>query len=229
MGEIVVLSLVAACNPVLITATTLMLLLPRPERLMVGWWLGAMVTSITLGMVIVFALEGSGFEKAAKNTAHPALVLTLAGLLLVAVVVLATGRDQRIKERRAKRKIAKRNGDEDKTPRWQRTLNKGSARGTFVLGLLLTLPGATYLAALDKLGKLHLSTVVTALVVIGFCFVQQLLLEIPIIAFKIAPEETPAAIDRAKAWAAAHWRSVAVYGLSVIGAGLVIVGVSELS
>ena len=225
MGEIVVLSLVAALNPVLVTATTIMLLLERPLRLMLGWWLGAMITSVTLGNVIVFALQGSGFAKSSSNKAHPAGTLALAGILLVVVVVLATGRDQRYKERRAAHKTR----DEKKEPpRWQRTLTKGSPKATFVLGLLLTFPGGAYLAALDKLGKLHYSTVATVLVVIGFCLVQQLLLEIPIIAFKIAPEQTPAAIVRAKAWAGAHWRHVAIYGLSVIVAGLLAIGINEL-
>ena len=226
MGEIVALSLVAALNPVLVTATTIMLLLDRPLRLMLGWWLGAMITSVTLGNVIVFGLKGSGFENTSKNTAHPALMLALAGILFVVVVVLATGRDKSYRERRATRKSR----DEKKEPpKWQRTLSKGSPKATFVLGLLLTLPGGSYLAALDKLGKLHYSTVATVLVVIGFCLVQQSLIEIPIIAYRIAPEETPARIDRAKAWAGAHWRLVAIYGLSVIVAGLLAIGINELT
>jgi len=36
--------------------TTLMLLLPRPERPMLCYWLGAMLTSLTLGRVIGFCL-----------------------------------------------------------------------------------------------------------------------------------------------------------------------------
>ena len=229
MGEILVLSLVAALNPVLVTATTIMLLLPRPERLMLGWWLGAMLTSVTLGNVIVFALKGSGFEKTSKNTAHPALELALAGLLLVVVVVLATGRDKPYRERRATRRSQKHSRDKDEPPKWQRTLRKGSPKATFVLGVLLTFPGGAYLAALDRLGKLHYSTVATVLVVIGICLVQQVLLEVPMLAFRIAPEQTPAAIDRAKAWAGAHWRTVVVYGLSVIVAGLVATGINELT
>jgi hypothetical protein len=54
------------------------------------------------------------------------------------------------------------------------------------------------------------------------------LLEGPIIAFWIWPEQTPAAIDRAKAWAGAHWRRVAIWGLTAIAAGLAIIGISEL-
>ena len=229
MGEIVVLALIAAFFPVLVAATTIMLLLPHPLKLMIGYWLGAMTTGITLGLVIVFALQGSGFEKTAKHTAHPAFVLALAGILLVVVLVLATGRDRPYRERRAARKRAKQEEEKKEPPRWQRMLSTGSPRTTFVVGLLLSFPGASYLAALDKLGKLHYSTVVTVLVVIGFCLVQLALLEIPMIAFWIAPEQTPAAIDRVKAWAGAHWRNAAICGLSVIVAGLVAVGVSELA
>ena len=46
MGAIVLLALTAAFNPTEIAATTVMLLLPSPERLMLGYWLGAMLTQI---------------------------------------------------------------------------------------------------------------------------------------------------------------------------------------
>ena len=36
-----------------------MMLLPNPKRLMLGYLLGALMTSITLGLVIVFSVEGS--------------------------------------------------------------------------------------------------------------------------------------------------------------------------
>ena len=45
MERVVLLSLTAALNPTLVAATTLMLLLPNPSRLMLGYWLGAMMTS----------------------------------------------------------------------------------------------------------------------------------------------------------------------------------------
>ena len=40
-------------------------------------------------------------------------------------------------------------------PRWQRALSKGSPRTTFVVGVCLTLPGASYLAALTSIVKLN--------------------------------------------------------------------------
>jgi hypothetical protein len=108
-------------------------------------------------------------------------------------------------------------------------MQKGDPKITFVIGLLLSFPGASYLVALDTLHKLHYSTFVTVLVVIGFCLVELVLLEVPLVAFSIWPEQTPAAIDRAKAWAGAHWRTIAIWGLTVIATGLVIIGIAELT
>ena len=56
MGKAFVLSLSAAVNPTLFTALLVMLVSRNAERLMLGYLLGAYVTSITAGLVIVFAL-----------------------------------------------------------------------------------------------------------------------------------------------------------------------------
>jgi hypothetical protein len=222
MGQVVFLSFTAALNPTLVTATTVMLLLPSPSRLMLGYWLGAMITSITLGLLIVFSLEGSSTVNTTENTLSPAADIALGGIALLLALVIGTGRHTRLSERRARRKEGK------GPPKWQRTMSRGTARTTFVIGALLTLPGASYLAGLRELGKLNYSTAVTVLVVIGFNLVMLMLLEVPLIAFKIAPEWTPNAIDRAKAWVGRHAKHFAVWGLAVVGVTLVIKGIIGL-
>lgn len=189
---------------------------------MLGYWLGAMLMSITLGLLIVFSLKSSGVVSSTKHTVSPLADIVLGGLTLIVAAVLASGRDARYRERRAKKKEGK------PPPRWQRELRRGSPRTTFVLGALLTLPGASYLAGLDRLTKLNYSTVVTVLIVLGFNLVMLLLLEVPMIAFALAPEGTPAAIDRAKAWAGIHGRVYAERGFAVIGVLLVIKGIVGL-
>jgi hypothetical protein len=222
MGEVVLLSFTSALNPTLIAVTTLMLLLPDPKRLMLGYWLGAMLTSVTLGLLIVFSLKSSGLVSTTKHTLSPLADIVLGGLALIIARVLASGRDERFRERRAEKKEGK------PPPRWQRELNRGSPRTTFVIGAVLSLPGASYLAALDRLSKLHYSTLATVLVVLAFNLVMMLLLELPMIAFAVAPEWTPAAIDRAKAWAGIHGRIYAERGFAVIGVLLIIKGVVGL-
>lgn len=227
MSEVVLLSLTSAFNPTLIAVTTLMLLLPNPKRLMLGYWLGAMLMSITLGLLIVHTLKGSGVVSTTKSTLSPLADIVIGGLTLIIARTLATGRDKRYRERRAEKKKEKHTEDKD-PPRWQRALSGGSARTTFVVGALLTLPGASYLAGLDRLSKLGYSTAATVLVVLAFNLVMLALLEVPMIAFAVAPERAPAALDRAKAWAGAHGRRYAVHGLEIIGALLIIKGVVGL-
>ena len=229
MGEVILLSLTASLNPTLVAATTVMLLLDSPSKLMLGYLLGAYITSITLGLIIVFSFSSSSAASTTQNTLSPAVDIGLGAIALAAAFVLHTGRDERLRERRRARKEAKGKGTADKEPpRWQRELSKGSARTTFVVGALLTLPGASYLAGLHQIHELKYSTPVTVLLVGGFNVVMLWLLEVPLACFIVAPEWTPVAIDRAKAWVSRHAHRFAIRGLTVLGVLLIIKGIVGL-
>jgi hypothetical protein len=226
MGQVVLLSLTASLNPTLVAATTVMLLLDKPSRLMLGYLAGAYMTSITLGLVIVFSLSNSSTTNTTQSTLSPAVDIALGALALAVAFVLHTGRDERLRERRRARKAAK---PAKGPPRWQRELSKGSARTTFIVGALLTLPGASYLAGLDEIHKLEYSTTATVLVVVGFNLVMLWLLEIPLAAFFVAPDWTPRAVDRAKLWTSRHAHKFAVRGFTAIGVLLIIKGIVGLA
>jgi Sap, sulfolipid-1-addressing protein len=225
MSHVILLSLLASFNPTLVAATSVMLMLDRPTRLMLGYLLGAYVTSITLGLVIVFTLTGTSASNTTENTISPAVDIALGAIALAASFVLYTGRHDRRREQKRARKAAK---PDKGPPRWQRELSKGSARTTFVVGALLTLPGASYLAGLDDIHKLKYSTTVTVLLVIGFNLVMMWLLEVPLASFVIAPEWTPRVIARAKQWVNRNAHVIAVRGFATIGALLVIKGIVGL-
>jgi hypothetical protein len=225
MGQIILLALAAALNPTLVAASTVMMMLPSPKRLMLGYLLGALMTSITLGLVIVSGFESSDAVSTTKNALSPAATMALGGICLVAAFVLGTGRHQRAAERRR----ARREGKKDKgPPRWQRALGRGSARTTFVVGALLTLPGASYLAGLSRIDKLNYSTAQTVLLVVAFNLIMLALLEVPLLSFVVAPDWTPRAIDGAKAWVGRHAHRFAVTMLTALGTLLVIKGAIEL-
>src|SRR5579862_3401089 len=114
-----------------------MMLLPNPKRLLLGYLLGAYTTGITVGLAIVYWLHGSGVVSTTKHTVAPGVDITIGLLLLLVAFVVGTGRSARRKERK---RIAE--GPKE-TPRWQRALDKGSVRSTFVVGLLLSFPGAS--------------------------------------------------------------------------------------
>ena len=215
MSQVLLLSLTASLNPTLLTMTTVMLLLDRPRRLMLGYLLGAYITSITLGLIIVFSLSDSGTVSTTKNTVSPAVDIGLGALALIAAFVISRDRPKREKPDKG-------------PPRWQRELSKGSPRMAFLIGMLFTLPGASYLAGLVSIHKLHYAAAVTVLLVIGFNVIMLWIIEVPLAGFFFAPDWTPGAVDRAKAWFFRHSRRVAVWGLSIIGALLVIKGIVGL-
>jgi hypothetical protein len=226
MGTVFLFALTSTLNPTLLAASTLMMLLPSPAKLMLGYLLGAMLTSITLGLVIVFSLSSSSTVSTTKKTISPAVDIALGALFLVLAFVLASGRASRARERRRERK--ERKGGDTQPPRWQRALSKGTARTTFVIGALLTLPGASYLAGLDQIHKLNYGTTETVLLVIAFNIVMLALLEVPLVCFLVAPQWTPGAIARAKAWIGRRGPELGARALTVIGVLLIVKGVIGL-
>jgi Sap, sulfolipid-1-addressing protein len=102
MGDVVILAFTAGFNPTELAATTvlLLLLLPRPDRLMFGYWLGAMLAGVASGLVIVFALKGTGAEHTTRHTVGPVVWLIVAALLVVTAFALGKGEDRRVRERR---------------------------------------------------------------------------------------------------------------------------------
>ena len=225
MGQVILLSLTAALNPTLVAATTVMLLLDKPAKLMLGYLLGAYLTSITLGLVIVFSASNSGTTNTTENTLSPAVDIAFGVIALIVAWVVWSGRQERYRESRRARKAAK---PDKGPPRWQRELSKGSPRTTFVVGMLLTLPGASYLAGLDEINKLNYSTTVTVLVVIGFNLIMLLLLEVPLVSFLIAPDWTPRAIERGKVWVSRHSRTFVVRGLTLFAVLMIAKGIIGL-
>ena len=88
MGQVILLALTASLNPTLVAATTVMLLLDHPAKLMMGYLVGACLTSITLGLVIVFSLSNSSATNTTQNTLSPAVDIGLGAIALAAAFVL---------------------------------------------------------------------------------------------------------------------------------------------
>jgi hypothetical protein len=62
------------------------------------------MTSVTLGLVIVFTLQGSSTESSSKRTVSPVEDIVVGLLAVVIAFVLGTGRDQPVQERRRERR-----------------------------------------------------------------------------------------------------------------------------
>ena len=185
MGQIFGFALTAALNPTLLAATTVMLVLPSPRPLLLGYPARGDDDEHHVRVADRFLLDGSSAgTSTAKRTVNPVVDLAFGALILVVAVVVATGRDKR---RRAwsERQKAKKAGKGP--PKWQQKLSGGTGRTTFAIGALLTLPGASYLAAMAGTAKQDLSNVESVLTVVAVNVVMLILLEVPLIGYLLAP------------------------------------------
>lgn len=229
---IFLLSLVALFNPSLLAAVTVILLLPRPRRLMAGYLLGAYLTSVTTGLLLVFSLNGSGVESTSKRTISPLDDIVVGGIALTIAWILRTGHDRGFQERRRAKKDARLKAKREAGKPTQslplRMLGKGDPKVTFVVGVLLSFPGVSYLVAIGHIDHLNLGVAPTVLLVVYFCLTQMLLLEVPLIGYAVAPERTEDRVTRFRNWMGRSGRTAAVVGSTVIGIWLLFRGVITL-
>ncbi|MBV9309971.1 MAG: GAP family protein [Solirubrobacterales bacterium] len=225
MGRVFTFAFTAALNPSLLAAVTVMLSLSRPKRLLLGYLLGAALTSLACGFVFVFAIPHSSASSTSQHTVSPAIDITLGALVLIVVFVVATGRDRR---RQAWSERRREKAKDKQPPRWMRTLSKGSARDTFVIGILLSFPGASYIAGMSALSKQKVGTGAVVAVVFAFNAIQLILLEAPLLGYTIAPDRTEDAVRRFSELVRRRGGQIALIVATVIGGLLILRGLLNL-
>jgi hypothetical protein len=91
--------------------------------------------------------------------------------------------------------------------------------------VLLSFPGASYIAGMGLLSKQNTGTVVTVLVVIGFNVVMLILLELPLIGYAMRPVQTAAAVARMNAFLTEKGGRIALIAVTGLGVLLVLRGI----
>jgi hypothetical protein len=232
LGAILLLALAAAVNPSLFAVTTVMLLLPNPRRAMLGFLCGALLVSVTVGLLLAFSFPGGTSTSSPDHKVGPVEDFVVGGIALAVAVVLATGRDEPFEERRREKKeaklTAKREAGRPTESRTVRLLRKGSPRMTFVVGALLSFPGALYLEALHHIRLLDPGSAATVVLVLFFCVMQLLVLEVPLLGYAVWPDRMDDGEAKFKAWLTRRGRRTAAICAGVVGAWLILRGVVTL-
>jgi len=222
MADAFAFAFTAALNPTLLAATMVMLFAADPRKLMLGFVLGAYTISISIGLVIVFALHQSGAVQTTQHTLSPAADIVLGLLFLLVAAVIHSERDARLRARRRARETPK------EAPRWKQALDRGSPRTAYVVGILLTLPGASYLVGMTRISKSGDAAGVQALAVVAFCVIMLLLIELPLLGYWTSPDGTQRRVRRFTAWVNANARAIIARAALVIGGLLLLRGVVTL-
>lgn len=220
MAHIVLLALAAAVFPLLIACVAIMISRPSPRRLLLGFYAGGMIVSITAGLLVLAAFKDSG-KVAGSSSSHVSAGLS------IAAGVIALGLAWLMSSRRGGQIIARRRSrhpkpEKDASPSWaERHLSEASAWVAFVVGGVINLPGPFYLLALGEIANASYSHGQEIGLILLFNLIMFLLLEVPLVGYLVQPEKTARRVAALSAWLNANGLRVMGWLIGVVGLGLI--------
>jgi thiol:disulfide interchange protein len=224
--ELLVLALASTFWPTLILIVVLALRLDRPVKILVWFLIGGLLTTVSVGIAVVFALQDASFMTGSHPPADSAVDI-VAGLLSL-LAAFALSRRSRKTPAEVTPAPPEAPAEPKKPSMAQRAVSQGSPIA-FVAGVVLNIvPGTFPIVALKDIAQLDASDGAKIATIIAFYVIMFAFVEIPIVAYLFAPARTITAVDNFNAWLGRNGRRVAVYVLAVVGAYLIARGVVQL-
>ncbi len=229
-AEFFALAFAAALNPKLLALDLLLIENRRPRTMFLCVLLGGMTVALTIGLLDVLTVHADAIKSQGKASAGVDLAL---GLLLLAVGgLLATGR----LHRRRRAPVPARTGPPEKPEQpekkegWAaRMLAEPRFGLAMLVGALVGLPGASYIAALHHLVAGRYSTATQVVAVVVFVVIEFLLIIVPFAFLELRPEATKARLRWAQDWLLGHAFELMVGIALALGAYLTISALVRLS
>jgi hypothetical protein len=223
--ELVLIALWAAIYPTLLAAVLILLNTEHPRKLIATYLIGGMLMSVTAGLAIVAALQGTNAIPSPKSGPSWVADVVAGALMLVFALAIAKGTDQRVRERRRTRRAGTQH--EEKQPLTQRVLARGSVPIVFFAGLVVNLPGAAYLIALKDIAAGHHSVGVVVFQVLLFNVIMFLIAEVTLLFLVFRPERAHAAVEHMDSLLSENGRRIAVWLSASLGTFLIVRGVAH--
>jgi hypothetical protein len=236
-SAVLVLSLVAAMDPVRIGIAALLISRPRPMLHLLAFWLGGMAASSAAGLVVLFFLRDFTLSvmRVIVSAVSSPIVAHIQVAIGVAVPIAAL-----IAARVWAHPPAPAGGEasvlvrEPNTPTGASRLSirgqleAGSLVMAFVAGLALATPPVEYLAATIAI----LASGATAAAQVGaaliFTLVAFTVVEVPLISYLATPAKTLAVVQRLNDWISARRRAIPAVVVGALGVLLVVTGLGKL-
>jgi len=190
----------------------------HPARLLASFLLGGLLTTMTIGLAVIYALQDTAIVGRSRGTTDPAVSVSIGILALVAAWGLA-------RYYRARPKRPPEPDDPSKGPsRLERLLARG-APVAFMVGIVLNVvPGPFPLVALKDIAEADWSVPVTVLVLFGFYVVMFTFVEVPLAGYLVSPRRATSATRSFNAWLDRHTRQLVVGALVAAGIYLIASG-----
>src|SRR5258708_1308128 len=215
LATVLIMALAVSVEPFRIGMTVLMLNRPRPALQLFAFLCGGFSMGTTVGLVVLFVFRrivlGSNFVTV------PRVQILIGLLVLFIAAVVAVDVPGRLGPRPAK--LA--------TPAWE-MLKGDSLPVAGIAGLSIALPSVDYLAALAVILASGAAALTQVAVLVMFNVVAFALVEIPLLAYLLAPKATARSVAVLHDWIRSRRRRDVAILLSAIGCAFLAVGPSGL-
>jgi hypothetical protein len=202
------LALLSALSPTALLITAVYLGSARPGLTSLFYLAGAVLVSVVMGVVVLFALRSAGLNHPDQRAARYGLRLGLGALLLAAAFI-------------ATRKLRSRTPAKVRHGLLSRMVADPAPLSAFVVGLLVFAPGVTFIAALQVIATARADLEVTTLAVLLVVVINVLLVWLPITLHLVAPHATEKRLKAFNSWLRANGRTV-LTGVLVAAGGIML-------
>jgi hypothetical protein len=215
IAEIFLLAVASMFWPFLLVVDIVALRTSRPVPILAWFLAGGFLTTIGLGLAIVYALRSSSLVSGSwKSTTDASVDLVVGCFALVAAALVWRGRTREPEPQPAQ-----------KSGRIERLVARGAALA-FVAGIVANVvPGVFPFIALKDIAELNASVAATVALVVGFYIVMFTFVEAPLFAFLLAPERTKVAVESFNLWLGRHGRALAASVLLAVGVLAIVHGI----
>ncbi len=210
---ILVMAVAVSLEPFRIGMTVLMLNRPRPLLQLAAFLCGGFAMGMSVGLVVLFVLRRA--LTGSEYFTLPRVQILIGVLALVAAAALAV-----------KASAGRQAGPERFSTRARRLLNGPSLWVAGVAGLGIALPSVDYLAALAVILASGAAAMTQVGALLMFNVVAFALVEIPLLAYALAPGRTRSAMTALHEWIRARRRLEVAALLAVVGAALLAAGLA---
>src|SRR3954469_1373045 len=155
MGRMVLLACAAAVFPLLIACVAIMISRPNPRRLLLAFYAGGVIVSVSSGLVVLAFFEDDSVTPSASSDPSPVASILTGLVALMFAWLMASDRGHGLLDQRRGRRAGRRaSAERAKEPSWaQRQLGHANARLAFAVGAVINLPGPFYLLALGDIAS----------------------------------------------------------------------------
>ena len=209
---ILVMAVAVSLEPFRIGMTVLMLNRPRPMLQLLVFLCGGYAMGMTVGLVVLFVFRRRPLESAYFTLPKVQMLIGALALLVAAALAVGAGRGA---------------GPAKLSTRMQGLLGRRSLWVSGLAGMGIALPSVDYLAALAIILASGAAAMTQVGALLMFNIVAFALVQIPLVAYLLAPDKTRASMAALNDWIRSRRRAEVATLLAGVGCVLLAVGLTN--